>query len=70
MEVGSGSGQKTRLAVVVELTVPWEGGVEEAYETKYAELTSQAAQNGWKLKLFPVEVGCWGFIATSMIYLL
>lgn len=60
-------------ALVVELTVPWEDGVEEAFERKklkYSELAQQAAQNGWKVNVFPVEVGCRGFVATSMIYLL
>ncbi|KAJ8352263.1 hypothetical protein SKAU_G00237390 [Synaphobranchus kaupii] len=62
-----------KLAYVVELTVPWEDGVEEAYErkkNKYSELAIQAAQNGWKTKIFPVEVGCRGFVATSTIVLL
>lgn len=57
----------------MELTVPWEDGVEEAYErkkTKYSELATEAAQNGWKTKIFPVEVGCTGFVATSMTSLL
>lgn len=44
---------KAKLAYVVELAVPWEDGVEEAYE-----LAIQAAQNGWKTKILPVEVGC------------
>ena len=51
----------TELAYIVELTVPQDDGAEEAYErkkTKYSELAIEAAQNGWKTKIFPVEVGC------------
>lgn len=50
-----------KLAYVVELLVPWEDGVEEAYErkmTKYSEMATEAAQNDWMIKIFPVEVGC------------
>ncbi len=63
----------TKLAYVVELTVPWEEGVEEAYErknNKYSDLAAEASQNGWKTNIFPVEVGCRGFVATSTTSLL
>ncbi|KAK0151659.1 hypothetical protein N1851_007037 [Merluccius polli] len=63
----------TKLAYVVELTVPWEDGVEEAYErkkNKYSDLAAEASQNGWKTNIFPVEVGCRGFVATSTTGLL
>lgn len=61
------------ISYVVELTVPSEDGVDEASErkkTKYSELATEAAQNGWKTKIFPVEVGCRGFVNTSMTSLL
>lgn len=57
-----------RLVYIIELTVPWEGAVEEAYERKrlrYADLAADAQQQGWKAFVRPVEVGCRGFIATS-----
>lgn len=63
----------TKLAYVVELTVPWEEGVEEAYErkkNKYSDLATEASQNSWKTSIFPVEVGCRGFVATSTTSLL
>ena len=44
-----------KLAYVVELTVPWEEGVEEAYERKklkYSDLAAEASQNGWKTLIF------------------
>lgn len=63
--------QKT--AYIIELTVPWENCVEEAYERKklrYAELAAEATQRGWNTKVYPVEVGCRGFVASSTIRLL
>ena len=39
----------TKTFYIIELTVPWEGAVDEAYERKslkYAELAAQAEQNG------------------------
>ena len=33
-------------------------------------MTSEAERLGWKAIVRPVEVGCWGFIATSTIRLL
>ena len=55
---------------ITELTVPWENSVEEAYERKklrYTELAADAQQRGWKAKVYPVEVGCRGFVASSTI---
>ena len=62
-----------KLVYITELTVPWEGAVEEAYEWKklrYAELAADARQQGWKVNVCPVEVGCRGFVATSTSRLL
>ncbi|KAL7843651.1 hypothetical protein AOLI_G00251630 [Acnodon oligacanthus] len=56
-----------------ELTVPWENAIEEAYERKklrYTELATDAQQRGWNAKVYPVEVGCRGFVASSTIRLL
>lgn len=58
---------------IIELTVPWENAVEEAYERKklrYTELAMDAQQRGWSTKIYPVEVGCRGFVASSTIRLL
>ncbi len=58
---------------ITELTVPWENSTEEAYEHKklrYTELAADAQQRGWKAKVYPVEVGCRGFVASSTIRLL
>ena len=54
---------------MIELTVPWEEGCEEAHErklTKYKELAETCRQKGWKTQLYVVEVGCRGFTARSV----
>ena len=58
---------------IIELTVPWENSVEEAYEHKklsYTVLATDAIQRSWNAKVCPVEVGCRGFVASSTIRLL
>ena len=60
---------KTKQAVLLELTVPWEERIEEAYERKnlkYQELVKNCQENGWKIWFFAVEVGCRGFVGQSM----
>lgn len=55
---------------IIELTVPWEGATEEAYERKklrYTELAADAQHRGWNAQVYPVEVGCRGFVAASTI---
>ena len=58
---------------IIELTVPWESAIEEAYErkkSKYAEIAAQARRNGWRAEVLPVEVGCRGFVSKSTTWLL
>ena len=53
---------------IIELTVPWEDAVDEAYERKhlrYADLAAEAQHRGWNAEVRPVEVGCRGFVARS-----
>ena len=62
-----------KIVYFIELTVPWEDRVEEAYERKkarYAEMAAEAEQRGWRARVRPVEVGCRGFVAKSVIALL
>ncbi len=62
-----------RTAITVELTVPWEEAINEAFERKklrYAILAAEAEERGWAIKVYPVEVGCRGFVANSTIRLL
>ena len=61
--------ESTRLAGVIELTVPREDRVEVSGELKkmrYAPLQEQGKANGWKVHVWAVEVGCRGFPAASM----
>ena len=42
----------------------------EAYGRKklrYVEFGAEAEQRGWKVRICPVEVGCRGFVAKSLI---
>ena len=62
-----------KLVYIIELTVPWEDNVEEAYERKklrYSNLAAEAEDRGWKARVCPVEVGCRGFVASSTAKLL
>ncbi|XP_051969484.1 LOW QUALITY PROTEIN: uncharacterized protein LOC127634119 [Xyrauchen texanus] len=61
--------ESTKQVVLLELTVPWEDRLEEAFErklTKYEGLVSECRQAGWRARCLPIEVGCRGFIARSL----
>ncbi|KAE8284703.1 hypothetical protein D5F01_LYC16136 [Larimichthys crocea] len=61
------------LKKLVDLTVPWEDSMEEAYERKhlrYSELAADARHRGWNAEVRPVEVGCRGFVGTLTTKLL
>ena len=54
---------------LVELTVPHEDNINSAHERKdnrHESLVEECEEAGWKATHFPVEVGCRGFIATSV----
>ena len=54
---------------LVELTVPHEDNISSAHEWKenrYEALMGVCEEAGWKTMHFPVEVGCRGYIATSI----
>nr|XP_055041026.1 uncharacterized protein LOC129428141 [Misgurnus anguillicaudatus] len=62
-----------RKIILVELTVPWEEGCEEAAErkrAKYQQLVAGCQDKGWTCWLMTVEVGCHGFPAQSVWNLL
>ena len=55
---------------MLELTIPWESRIDEAHErkrSKYDDLRSQCIDNGWDCWCLPIEVGCRGFVATSVV---
>ena len=59
-----------KLLIMIELTVPWESRIDEAYERKklkYSDLGDSCREKGWSVWCYPVEVGCRGFVATSTI---
>lgn len=53
--------EQARKIILIELTVPWEEGCEEAHD-----LVQECKNKGWQAWLFPVEVGCRGFPAQSV----
>ncbi|CAC5372773.1 mrp [Mytilus coruscus] len=56
-------------AILLELTVPWGERIEDANERKrlkYQDLLAECRDNGWRVWLFPVEVGSRGFVGQSM----
>lgn len=60
----------TRQVVLLELTVPWEDRMEEAFErkrAKYEELADECRSRGWRTRCNPIEVGCRGFVGQSLI---
>ena len=59
---------RSKIVLIVELTVPWERNMEVANErkmTKYEVLKTECEDNGWRCCVFPIEVGCRGYIARS-----
>ena len=58
---------------IVELTVPNEDRIEisgELKRQKYEQIAQDGKLNGWRVKIWAVEVGCRGFPATSLAYFL
>ena len=59
---------KAKKVFVIELTVPFEENFDWAHQRKlekYEDLREQCVINGWLTNIFPIEVGCRGFIANS-----
>ena len=61
--------RKTRQIGIVELTVPNEDRVEvsgELKRLKYEQIAQEGRRNGWRVRIWAVEIGCRGFPAVSM----
>ena len=61
--------KKTKQVGVVELTVPNEDRIEvsgEIKRKKYEQIVQEGRRNGWRVRVWAVEVGCRGFPAVSM----
>ena len=62
----------SKRIIFIELTVPWEEGVEEAYERKllrYLDLVKDCIANGWNAACYIVDIGARGVVARSMVKL-
>lgn len=61
--------EEAKKISLIELTVPWEEGCNQAFERKNAkhqDFLHDCRGKGWQAWLFPVEVGCRGFILPSV----
>ena len=59
-----------KCVLIIELTVPWEGNIEAVHEQKsdrYEDLRSDCIEKGWSCHVLPIEVGCRGYIAQSVV---
>ncbi|RXN10684.1 hypothetical protein ROHU_028636 [Labeo rohita] len=59
--------------LLIELTIPWEEGMTAAHERKhlkYSVLAAECQEASWRTRVYPVEVGCWGFVGRSTVQLL
>ena len=63
----------TKQLILIELTVPYESRMDEAHifkSEKYADLTNSFKKEGFKSKIFAIEVGARGFVSSSVCHLL
>ena len=63
----------TMLLVIAELTVPWEENISVANvfkSDKYTELIMQCRDNGYKVRCYPIEIGCRGYASRSLTFFL
>ena len=54
---------------IFHITVPHEDNISSVHqrkENRYEALVGECEEAGWKAMHFPVEVGCRGYIATSI----
>ncbi|TKS75818.1 hypothetical protein D9C73_010021 [Collichthys lucidus] len=64
---------KAKSVLLIELTIPAEESIEAAFEqkkAKYSELAAECQMAGWKTTIYPVEVGCRGYVGLSTTRLL
>ena len=61
--------RKTKQIAIVELTVPNEDRIEvsgELKRLKYEQIAQEGRKNGWRVRIWAVEIGCRGFPSVSM----
>eukprot|EP00064_Thunnus_orientalis_P012514 superscaffoldBa00001930_g12549 len=62
-----------KTALLIELTILWEEGMQAAHECKrarYLDLAAECREAYWTTTIYPVEIGCQGFISASTLRLL
>ena len=62
--------QSTKTVILLELTVPLEDRVHAAHDrkkSKYTPLESSCEENGFRVHLIPIEVGCLGYCPHSLL---
>ena len=65
--------KKAVLGLLIELTVPLEDRAMAGHthiENRYAALVQQYSENGWFARCFVVEVGCSGYVSSSLLHCL
>ena len=58
-----------KIVLIIELTCPCDENMEEWHHVKfliYEPLSNAIKSNGWKVHLFPIEVGARGYCSTSV----
>lgn len=62
-----------KIVIIIELTIQWEGNSTADHERKHLKCSKMAAEcqeAGWNANVYPVEVGCRGFVSRAMEQLL
>ena len=58
----------SKKVINAELTIPFKVNIDWVHQHKlenYEDLRVQCVKNGWSTDIFPLEIGCRGFILTS-----
>ena len=58
----------SKKVIIAELTIPFETNIDCAHQRKlekYEDLREQCIKNDWSTDIFPVEIGCRGFISNA-----
>ena len=58
----------SKKAIIAKLTIPFETNIDWAHQRKlekYEDLCEQCIKNSWSTDIFPLEIGCRGFISNA-----
>ena len=58
----------SKKVIIAELTIPFETNIDWAHQwklEKYEDLREQCIKNGWSTDLYPLKIGCQGFILNA-----